>query len=76
MPRPQPETDLLVDSAGEAAHRIVAGGGMVVVPPFDIAVGRCAGARDPWGNVLVVLDLSKGAFVTDDDGNVIGTQAP
>jgi hypothetical protein len=43
----------------------------VVVPPFDIRIGRCAVICDPWGNRLVVLDMSKGPLVTDADGNVI-----
>jgi hypothetical protein len=30
--------------------------------------------RDPWGNRLVVLDMSKGRLATDEDGNVVGTE--
>ena len=66
-----PETDLLVDSADAAAAAIVAAGGSVVQEPFDIAIGRCAVVCDPFGNVLVVLDMSKGALRTDALGNVI-----
>ena len=68
------EIDLLVDSADAAAARIRAAGGEVVVPPFDLQVGRCVVVRDPWGNELVLLDTSKGLFVTDGDGNVIGNK--
>ena len=39
-----------------------------------LPVGRCAVVADPWGNLLVVLDLSKGRFSTDADGNVTGVQ--
>ena len=67
------EVDLLVDSADEAAARFEQAGGKVVVPPFDIQIGRCVVLEDPWGNPLVLLDISKGLLKTDADGNVIGT---
>jgi lactoylglutathione lyase len=35
-------------------------GGEPVVAPFDIAIGRCARVRDPFGNELTLLDQSKG----------------
>jgi predicted enzyme related to lactoylglutathione lyase len=73
--RPEGETDLLVDSADKAAARVVEAGGQVIVPPFDIQIGRCVVAADPWGNVLVLLDMSKGRLVTDGDGRVIGNEA-
>lgn len=66
------EVDLLVDSADEAAGRIEQAGGKVVVPPFDIQIGRCVVVEDPWGNPLVLLDTSKGLLETDADRNVIG----
>jgi predicted enzyme related to lactoylglutathione lyase len=66
------EVDLLVDSADEAAKRIEQAGGKVIVPPFDIQIGRCVVVEDPWGNPLVLLDSSKGLLKTDADGNVIG----
>jgi predicted enzyme related to lactoylglutathione lyase len=66
------ETDLLVDSVEAAVERIVAAGGRVLVPAFDIAIGRCAVVADPFGNALTVLDMTKGRFVTDDAGNVTG----
>jgi predicted enzyme related to lactoylglutathione lyase len=67
------EVDLLVDSADEAAKFVEQAGGKILVPPFDIQVGRCVVLEDPWGNPLVLLDTSKGLFKTDADGNVIGT---
>ena len=66
------EVDLLVDSPDEAAKFIEQAGGNVIVPPFDVQVGRCVVLEDPWGNPLVLLDTSKGLFKTDADGNVIG----
>ncbi len=71
--RPGIETDLLVDSVEEAVPRFVDAGGAVVVAPFDIQIGRCAVVADPWGNQLVMLDLSKGHLVTDEARNVTGT---
>lgn len=70
------EVDFLVASAEGAAATIAAAGGTVVEPPFDIAIGRCAVVRDPWGNDLVLLDISKGALVTDERGNIIGNARP
>jgi predicted enzyme related to lactoylglutathione lyase len=67
------EVDLLVQSAPEAAAAIESAGGRVVVPPFEIQIGMCAVVEDPWENRLVILDMSKGRFVTDDAGRVIGT---
>jgi hypothetical protein len=69
--RPQMEANLTVASADEAAAAIAAAGGSVVVPPFDIPIGRCAVVADPWGNRLVVLDTSKGLLVTGADGWVV-----
>ena len=66
------EVDLLVDSAEEAAKIIEQAGGKLIVPPFDIQIGRCVVLEDPWGNPLVLLDTSKGLLKTDADGNVVG----
>jgi adenosylhomocysteine nucleosidase len=70
--QPGQEVDLTVDSADEASRRFVEAGGTVLVPPFDIQIGRCAVVRDPWGNQLVLLDTSKGLLATDEEGNVVG----
>jgi predicted enzyme related to lactoylglutathione lyase len=64
----------LVDSADDAAEEIASRGGRLVGAPFDIPVGRCAVVEDPFGNPLVVLDLSKGLYVTDDRGTVTGVE--
>ena len=66
-----PETDLLVDSVDSACGTFRRAGGTVVKPPFDIPIGKCALLRDPWGNPLVILDMSKGPLRTDSHGNVI-----
>jgi predicted enzyme related to lactoylglutathione lyase len=68
----QQEIDLLVDSVGEASNFIEQSGGKIIMPPFDIQIGRCAVVEDPWGNPLVLLDTSKGLLKTDKEGNVIG----
>ena len=70
--RPGLETDFLVDSAEEAVGRIEALGGTVLSGPEDIPVGQVAVVADPFGNPLVLLDLSKGTFRTDHDGTVTG----
>jgi predicted enzyme related to lactoylglutathione lyase len=64
------EPNWLVDSVDEAVATFRAAGGSVLTEPFDIAVGRVAVVADPFGNALVLVDLSKGRYVTDPDGNV------
>jgi predicted enzyme related to lactoylglutathione lyase len=71
-----PEIDFKVQSADRAAAQIEQAGGKIIVPPFDILIGRCAVVEDPWGNRFVILDTSKGLLLTDDAGNVIGNQPP
>lgn len=70
--RAQLEVDFLVPSADEAARSFQAAGGSVVVPPFDIPVGRCVVVADPWQNQYVLLDTRNGLFVTAADKSVIG----
>ncbi len=70
------EVDFLVDSADEAAGQVERVGGKVIVPPFDIQIGRCVVVEDPWGNPLVLLDTSKGLLKTDADGKVTGNLDP
>jgi predicted enzyme related to lactoylglutathione lyase len=62
----------LVPSADEAAAAVQAAGGRVINEPFDIPVGRVTIVGDPFGNVLVLLDLSKGRYTTDQTGSVTG----
>jgi catechol 2,3-dioxygenase-like lactoylglutathione lyase family enzyme len=68
--RPQ-AAELLVPSVPNAVERFLSAGGALRSGPFEIAIGRCAVVADPWGNVLVLLDMSKGPLKTDPDGNVL-----
>jgi predicted enzyme related to lactoylglutathione lyase len=68
------EPNWLVASAAAAAATVVDAGGRIVSGPFDIPVGSAAVVADPFGNVLVLVDLGKGRYVTDADGNVTGVR--
>ena len=70
------EPNWLVRSADEAAQQIEDAGGKVLAPAFDMPVGRIAVVEDPFGNVLVLIDLSKGRYVTDDEGSVVDVVDP
>jgi catechol 2,3-dioxygenase-like lactoylglutathione lyase family enzyme len=67
-----PEADVLVEDVDEAFAVCLSAGGEAVQTLFDIAIGRCARVRDPFGNELTLLDQSKGRLATDRDGRVIG----
>ena len=60
-----PETDLLVESVPHAVRAFADAGGSIAAEPSDIPVGRVAVVRDPFGNELTVVDLSKGRYRTD-----------
>ena len=62
----------LVASADEAAETVVAAGGRLVSGPSEIPVGRLAVVTDPFGNELVLVDLSTGTYLTGTDGGVTG----
>jgi predicted enzyme related to lactoylglutathione lyase len=62
----------LVASAEEAARVIVQSGGTMIAGPLEIPVGQVAIVADPFGNTLILVDLSKGTYVTDDAGRVTG----
>ena len=68
------EPNWLVESADDAARAIEDAGGAVLAAPMDIPVGRVAVVADPFSNVLVLIDLSKGRYATDDEGNVTGLE--
>ena len=68
--RPQ-AVELLVSSVPRAVERFVEAGGSVRARPFEITIGRCGVVADPWGNTLVLLDVSKGPLRTDAEGNVV-----
>jgi predicted enzyme related to lactoylglutathione lyase len=65
----------LVASVEQATETFVAAGGRLLAKPTSIAVGRVAVVADPFGNALVLLDLSAGRYVTDPEGNVIGLES-
>lgn len=68
------EPDWLVTSTTEAARAVVRGGGRIVSGPSDIPVGSVVVVADPFGNVLVLVDLSKGRYTTDAAGDVTGVR--
>ncbi len=66
----------LVASLDEALDHITTGGGRVIDPPRAIPVGRLAVVADPFGNRLVLLDLSVGRYVTNEAHEVVGVSKP
>ena len=65
----------LVDSVDDAVTLLTDHGSDLVAAPFDIPVGRAAVVRDPFGNTLVLVDLSKGAYTADDTSDTTGNPA-
>ncbi|MEV0788134.1 VOC family protein [Kribbella sp. NPDC050459] len=59
------EPNWLVDDVRTAVATFTAAGGTVLSPPEDIPVGRVAVVQDPFGNALVLVDLSKGLYTAD-----------
>ena len=55
------EVYYLVANVVAAAADYAAQGCQVLVAPFDIAIGKCAVIRDPFGTRLCILDMTKGA---------------
>jgi predicted enzyme related to lactoylglutathione lyase len=70
--RQQMNVDFLVEDVEKAVQDYVKAGGTVIYPPFDIPIGKCAVVRDMWNNQYVLLDMTKGTYQTDGQGNVIG----
>jgi lactoylglutathione lyase len=66
------ETDVKVQSVIEVVEKVKQSGGRIILGPFDIEIGKCAVIEDPFGNQMTILDMTKGIFITDDKGNVIG----
>jgi lactoylglutathione lyase len=69
------ETDLVVDSVPDALARFTSAGGKLLKGPFEIQIGLCAVVADPWDNVLVILDASKGTLRVDENKRVIDDPA-
>lgn len=66
------EVDIKVNSVVESIEVIKKAGGQIIYGPFDIKIGKCAVVKDLWENEYVILDSTKGTFITDSDGNIIG----
>jgi hypothetical protein len=49
---------------------VLAAGGTVIAEPAPIPVGRVAVVADPFGNHLILLDLTSGRYQTNADGEV------
>jgi predicted enzyme related to lactoylglutathione lyase len=64
------EPNWLVDDVTACLDLVTRSGGTVVVPPFTIPVGRAAVIGDPFGNRLVVVDLSAGRYPGTPEGPV------
>jgi catechol 2,3-dioxygenase-like lactoylglutathione lyase family enzyme len=63
--RQEYEPNWLVADVPDCVDAMVRSGGRVVVAPVEIPVGRAAVLADPFGNRLVVVDLSKGRYRGD-----------
>jgi predicted enzyme related to lactoylglutathione lyase len=70
------EPNWLVDDVDACVEVFLDHGGELVQAPFDLPVGRAAVVRDPFGNTLVLVDLSKGRYTTGPDGDVTGVLKP
>ena len=70
------DIDFAVASVEDAVKLITNAGGQVLYGPFDIQIGKCAVVCDPFNNRYVILDATKGTFITDADGNIIGQNDP
>jgi predicted enzyme related to lactoylglutathione lyase len=66
------EPNWLVESVDAAVEVFRSNGGQVIAEPFDIPVGRLGVVLDPFGNALVLIDLSKGTYTTNESGDVTG----
>ena len=69
------EPNWLVESVNDAVEVFRSSGGQVIAEPFDIPVGRLGVVLDPFGNALVLIDLSKGTYTTDETGDVTGVSS-
>jgi len=67
-----PMVDFKVESVAQDLPTFIEAGGTVEYGPFDIDIGKCAVVLDPWGNRFCILDMTKGTYDTNAEGNVIG----
>ncbi len=54
------EVQYLVDDVEAACEEYRHKGGTISVPPFAIAIGKCAVLADPFGTPICILDMSSG----------------
>ena len=54
----------LVDNVKEAVAKLSVQGCGIVVPPFEVQIGMCSVVRDPFGNLLNLIDMTKGPLRT------------
>ena len=73
--RKKMNVDFKVDSVPAALERITNAGGIIMEGPFDIPIGKCAVVQDKWENQYVILDMTKGRYATDEQGNVTGLES-
>lgn len=69
-----PVAQFKVESVDKVLPEIVAAGGKVTYGPFNIDIGRCAVISDPWNNQYCILDMTKGKYEVDKNGNVTGVK--
>jgi len=70
--RKKMNVDFKVESVINSIDIAVNAGGKVIDGPFDIPIGKCAVIQDKWENQYVILDMTKGKYTTDENGNVTG----
>ncbi|KRF41386.1 VOC family protein [Terrabacter sp. Soil810] len=66
--RQQMEPNWLVESIDTAVHDLVEAGASVAAEPATIPVGRVAVVIDPFGNPLVLVELTGGYETATDRG--------
>lgn len=54
------EVHYLVDDVIAAVKNYADKGCKVLVPPFDVLIGKCAVIADPFGTTICLLDLTSG----------------
>jgi catechol 2,3-dioxygenase-like lactoylglutathione lyase family enzyme len=68
------EVDFKLDPVIDAIKEIEKARGRVFTEPFDIKIDKCAVVKDLWNNEHVILDSTKGTFIADEEGNIIGQE--
>lgn len=54
------EVHYLVDDVVAAVTSYAEKGCRILVPPFDVLIGKCAVIQDPFGTTVCILDLTSG----------------